>query len=131
MLVRMEPAPTCHVEATSEFAGPWWLAVALLEVQSREVVETVLHELPSLEIGPVHRAGTEARLALRWHPGRVVTGAPMTGELRIVEVDGNRTGLTLTGDFAGPPGRDGAVDEVARRLAQHIETALAREIGTQ
>jgi hypothetical protein len=126
MLVGMEPAPTFHVEATSEFAGPWWLAVALLEVQPHEVIETVLDELPSLEIGPVQRAGTEASLALRWHAGRVVTG-----ELRIVEVDGNCTGLTLTGDFAGPSGREGAVDEIAERLARRIETALAREIGTQ
>ena len=127
----MEPAPTCHVEATSDFAGPWWLAVALLELQSHVVVETVLHELPSLEIGPVQRVGTEASLALRWQPGAVVAGAPMSGELRIMEVDGNCTALTLAGDFAGPHGREGAVDEIVKRLARRIEAAVAREIGTR
>jgi hypothetical protein len=131
MLVGMEPAEHCRIESTREFTGPWWLAVALLEIQLQDVVEPALNELPSLEIGPVLRAGTEASLALRWQAARDVSGAPMTGQLRIVEVDGNCTELTLTGDFAGPPGREGAVDEIAERLARRIEVAVAREIGTQ
>ncbi len=130
MLVGMDPAPTCHVEATSEFAGPWWLAVALLDVESNEVVGPELRALRSLEIGPMVRAGTEGSLALRWVTEPPAAGAPKTGELRIVQIDGNRTELRLTGDLAGASGAASTLEDIAQRLARRIETAVAREIGT-
>ena len=131
MLVDMEPGPTFHVEATTEFAGPWWLAVALLGAQTNDVVGPELRGLASLEIGPMVRAGTEGRVALHWIAGAPVAGAPMKGELRIVEIDGNHTQLTLTGDLAGGFGTAGTPENMAERLARRIETTLAREIGTQ
>jgi hypothetical protein len=84
--------------------------------------------LGSLEIGPLVRAGTEGRLALRWVSEPPVAHAPTTGELRVAEIDGNRTELTLTGDLTGALDD---IDDIVERLARHIETALAREIGTQ
>jgi hypothetical protein len=118
------------IEATREFTGPWWLAVAVLEVQSREVVEPALGDSAGIEIGPVRRAGTTGRLALRWRGEVPASKTPMTGELRIVEVDGNCTELTLTADRAAPCGSE-TLDEITERLARRIEAAVAREIGTQ
>jgi len=153
----VEPEVTSQVETTRAFVGPWWLAIALLEVQSRQVIEPVLREPPArlapesnaarlarVDLGPVVRAGTEGRLALsRALPG-AATFPTMTGELRIVEIDGNRSELTLTGEFAasagleGPRGTDAVrlrfdqvmLDDMTERLARAIEAAVAREIGT-
>jgi hypothetical protein len=131
MLVGMEPSAPCQTQATREFAGPWWLAIALLELQSHDVVEPVLREVAPLEIGPVVRAGTEGCLALSWSAESPVPGPETVGELRIVEVDGNRTELRLSGALAGALGRETTLDELVERLARRIETAVAREIGTQ
>jgi hypothetical protein len=128
----MQAAMERQDEATREFVGPWWLAVALLELQAEEVIAPVLRDVPAqVEPGPMRRAGTEAHLALRWGGDRAESLPTTIGELRLVEVDANRTELTLTGPFASPRGDENAIDEVTERLAGRIEAALAREIGTQ
>jgi hypothetical protein len=119
-----------QIEATREFAGPWWLAVAVLELQSWDVVAPAFSELASIEIGPVRRAGTTGWLALHW-PSRAHPSQTRTGELRIVEVTGDCTELTLSGELAGPVVAGTTFDDVAERLARRIEAAVAREIGTQ
>jgi hypothetical protein len=127
----MQAAMERQDEVTREFVGPWWLAVALLELQAQEVIEPVLGHLPAVEVGPMTRAGTEGHLVMRWVAEDVSSFPTLTGELRLVEVDANRTELTLSGPFAVPHGDENALDEVAERLAGRIEAALAREIGTQ
>jgi hypothetical protein len=144
-----------RVETTRRFVGPWWLAMALFEMELREVVMSVLRELPArlaprtgstraaqLEFGPVVRDGTEGHLALRW--GAQDAAAPMMiGELRIAEIDENCTELTLIGEFAPPAGAvdplgeaarphvaQSTLDAVADRLAHRIEAAVAEHIGT-
>jgi hypothetical protein len=119
-------------EATREFVGPWWLAVALLELQAQEVLEPVLRDVPAwVEVRPMLRAGTEAHFAVHWGAKSVSALPKMTGELRIVEVGANRTELTLTGPFASAHRDAHALGEVTERLAGRIEAALAREIGTR
>ena len=127
----MQAAVERQDEATREFAGPWWLAVALLELQAQDVIAPVLGHLPAVQLGPMNRAGTEGHLALRWGAERASSFPTMTGELRLVEVDANRTELTLSGPFTSPHGAENTLDEVTGRLAGRIEAALAREIGTQ
>jgi hypothetical protein len=127
--IGMQAAMERQDEATRQFVGPWWLAVALLEVQAQEVIEPVLRHLPAVTLGRMTRGGTEGHLAMHWGAGSV-SFPTMTGELRIEEVDGNCTQLTLTGDFAPPLSGQGALDDVTERLARRIEAAVAREIGT-
>jgi hypothetical protein len=115
------------VEARREFAGPWWLAVAVLENQLHDIVEPALRELPSVELGPMRRAGTEGRIALHWGAGGAASPTMMAGELRIAEIDGNRTELRLN-SYRHVAQK--TLDRMTERLARRIETVVAEEIGT-
>ena len=90
------------------------------------MLEPLLRDGPArVEFGPMLRSGSEARLALRWESESAASFPTVTGELRLVEVNTNRTELTLSGSFASPHGDENALDEVTERLAGRMEAALA------
>ncbi len=149
------------VHATQSFAGPWWLAVVVVEASAHDVLEPVLRELPArltpaagppdstaVDFGPMVRTGTVGCLALRWQAGAPAAVArtnadvaTMVGELRLAEIGANSTQLTLTGQFVPAPAASRfavesvaaqrGCDEVVERLARSIEDAVADQIGTR
>ncbi len=145
------------VEATREFRGPWWVTIALLEIEPGAMVEEVLRDLPArvtpattvtrathVELGPLVRAGREGRVTFELHDRAHPAVFPqLHGEVRVVEVGDARTELTVTGEYDAPFGVVGGagdrvagrrvaqntMDEVTERLARRMEAKVAEHPG--
>lgn len=145
------------VEATREFRGPWWVTIALLEIEPAAMVEEVLRDLPvrvtsattvtratHVELGPLVRADREGRIAFELHDRERPAVFPrLHGELRVVEVGETQTELTVSGEYDAPLGVVGSagdrvaghrvaqntMDEVAERLARRMEAKVAEHPG--
>jgi hypothetical protein len=141
------------VVARARFRGPWWLAMALVDVERADLFGPVLRRLPSLlspdddlgdttlEFTPLVRTGTLGTMAVRWHgPGRGRGLPALRGEIRVREIDehftelalavgGDLMGALLDDDQAGPRVQS-VVEEAAEVVAERFAAAVARHIGT-
>ena len=146
-----------NVEATREFRGPWWVTIALLEIEPGAMVEEVLGDLRArltlsttvnrateVELGPLVRSEGEARMAFELQDRARPSAFPrLHGELRVVAAGETRTELTVTGEYDPPLGLVGrvgdrvaghrlaqnTVDEVTERLARRMEAKVAEHPG--
>jgi hypothetical protein len=146
-----------RVEASARFEGPWWVAVALLDIEPDDVVGPVLEELRvwvtrttsahrtvAVERGVLERGAGTATIALHW--SAVPRALPeMDARLQVVEVDPNETEVRFVGAYTPPfdavseLGEAIAAHRLAQRtandlvdrLAERIEAAVSEHIGTK
>jgi hypothetical protein len=147
------------VSSSHGFAGPWWLAAALLRIEGPELVAPVLEELrvhlsgstsvertAEVEYGPVERGRGLVTMPVSWqdatHPGAF---PKMHGELRLSERGDTTTDLEFFGEYEPPLGPIGAlgdtiaghrlaeqtVKNAVARLARVFETAVSEHVGTK
>jgi hypothetical protein len=158
-LIEEDPVTQRRVEASARFEGPWWVAVALLDIEPDEVVGPVLEELRvwvtnttgahrtvAVERGVLERGAGTATIALHWSGHTVPRALPeMDARLQVVEVDPNETEVRFVGAYTPPFDavnelRDAiaahrraqrTANDLVERLAERIEAAVSEHIGTK
>jgi hypothetical protein len=155
-------APSRHVPqraitARHRFAGPWWVAAALLGMHPRELVAPQLEELHArltsfttvtrradVHCGPLERAAAIVTLPLHWRDARDAGTFPeMHGHLRLIQIDDNTTEVEFSGQYRPPFGILGVivdavighrlaqrtVDEAVQRIAANLEAAVRERVA--
>jgi hypothetical protein len=148
-----------RIAASRRFSAPWWVAVAVLEIEPGELVKRELSDLRAhvtsgttvarkvdVECGPITRDDGTATMEIHWHDATSSQVFPeMRGELQLIEIDDNETEIRLAGEYEPPLRTLGQIadataghrlaqrtlDDAVERLALRMETAVAAHVGMQ